>query len=83
MSRGRSPAERAGVAIGDRVVTWNGNSVGPDINPLPIRERARVLREAGDAIDRALAKNRRIESGASGSLRRGWSSHTTITGTRA
>lgn len=29
-----SPAERAGVAIGDRVVTWNGNAVGPDINPL-------------------------------------------------
>lgn len=28
------PAERAGVQIGDRIVTWNGHAVGRDIGPL-------------------------------------------------
>ena len=28
-----SPAERAGVLPGDRIVTWNGYAVGPDIGP--------------------------------------------------
>ena len=29
-----SPAARAGVKAGDRIVTWNGHAVGPDVNPL-------------------------------------------------
>ncbi|HYC61138.1 MAG TPA: protein kinase [Thermoanaerobaculia bacterium] len=29
-----SPAERAGVQVADRIVTWNGHAVGPDIGPL-------------------------------------------------
>jgi hypothetical protein len=29
-----SPAERAGLALGDRIVTWNGHAVGRDVNPL-------------------------------------------------
>jgi hypothetical protein len=28
-----SPAERAGVMVGDRIVTWNGHAVGPGIGP--------------------------------------------------
>jgi predicted Ser/Thr protein kinase len=28
-----SPAERAGVMVGDRIVTWNGYAVGPGIGP--------------------------------------------------
>ena len=29
-----SPAERAGLAVGDRIVTWNGHVVGSEIGPL-------------------------------------------------
>lgn len=29
-----SPAARAGVEVGDRIVTWNGHAVGPDVSPL-------------------------------------------------
>ncbi len=29
-----SPAERAGVKAGDRIVSWNGYAVGPEIGPL-------------------------------------------------
>jgi S1-C subfamily serine protease len=29
-----SPADRAGLKLGDRIVTWNGHAVGRDVNPL-------------------------------------------------